>query len=578
MGSEPQIYIIFLAIHFQKALFYSISKRLKVFGSVCQPFGIVDEMSYLCGMNRLLIFLLAICLAFSAPDTGKASVANDSATVEMSADPVKKKGNEPPVKHSAVGDRSVSGSDSLRLEVIGRRQGFSGMDKSTYDNSIFSPKSAQFSKDGSKLYVNSLEGCHTTVYSAPSLRRLSLIEYEFPSGVGAKWAKPSGYYLFSHYSDGEKRGFAGKPVEGTFSHGGRYLWVTFYRRSFDLNAQDPSAVAVIDMRTDSIVRMFETGPLPKMIAVSPDSKRIAVTHWGDNTIGLIDISSPDMKDWRHLPPIEIGRKLKLDYPLNKSVNRDANSGNLLRGTVFTPDGKWLLVSGMSGPLQIIDMEKGVVVGHSNEVYGLRHLAIYNGYVYGSHNVNGIVYRFSLDALIEDAVRARSEGRKSIKAGKVESCKVGKGARTLVVSPDGRYLFVACNSESALHVVDARTMKVVDSLTIDSYPVGLAISPDGTLLAVTSQGREGHGGNALNLVRVISPYYPVEVPAMNDPTEIGIDEKSESHQDFVSAEVSHEKESGISDILTPRTVLLIAGILLALILALLLYIRARKRHA
>lgn len=48
-----------------------------------------------------------------------------------------------------------------------------------------------------------------------------------------------------------------------FSHRGRYLWVPYYRRSFDINAQDPSAVAVIDTRTDSIVRMFETGPLPK---------------------------------------------------------------------------------------------------------------------------------------------------------------------------------------------------------------------------------------------------------------------------------------------------------------------------
>lgn len=533
-------------------------------------------------MKRYLITLLMVCLSLPASVAREKGVADnstaigDTTSVRTSTVVYKKSSNVPTVRHSSVGDRSSSGSDSLRLEVIGRRQGFSGSDKSTYDKSIFSPKSALFS--GTKLYVNSLEGCLTAVYSVPSLRRLSLIEYDFPSGSGAKWAKPSGHYLFSHYSDGKNRKFRGKPVEGAFSHDGRYLWVTFYRRSFDINAQDPSAVAVIDTRTDSIVRMFETGPLPKMIAVSPDSKRVAVTHWGDNTIGLIDISSRDMKKWRHLPPIEIGQKLQLDFPLDKSVNRDANSGNLLRGTVFTPDGKWLLVSGMHGPLQVIDVEKGKPVGQANDVYGLRHLAINNGFVYGSHNLNGIICRFPLDALIEDAIKAESEGRKSIKAGKVETCKVGKGARTLVVSPDGRYVFVACNTESALYVVDTRTMKVVDTLTIDSYPVGLAISPDGTLLAVTSQGREGNGGNALNLVKVISPYYPVEVPKMEDRTENLIVEKSESPQKTVSQLDSQKKESGIADILSNRTVLLGSGILLILIAVLLIYFITRKRRS
>lgn len=524
-------------------------------------------------MNRFHILVWTICITLLATAAGTAFADNGSEPVDTTAS-AKKKKDVPPVMHSAVGDRSQNCSDSLRLEIIGIRQQYSGMDRSTYDNSIFSPKSALFSRDGSKLYVNSLEGCHTTVFSVPSLQRQSLISYSFPSGVGPKWSKPSGFYTFTHYDDGDRRKFVGKPVEGTLSHNGRYLWVTFYRRSFDINAQDPSALAVIDTRTDSIIRMFETGPLPKMIAASPDNRRIAVTHWGDNTVGLIDISAPDIKDWHHLRPIVIGQKLKLDHPLDKSVNRDANSGNLLRGTVFTPDGKWLLVSGMHGPLQVIDVTNGQLVGHTNEIYGLRHLAIADGYVYGSHNVGGMVYRFPLDALTSDAVKARSEGRKSLRVGKVESCKVGKGARTLVISPDGRYLFVACNTESALYVVDTRTMKVVDSLTIDSYPVGLAISPDGTLLAVTSQGREGHGGNALNLVKVIRPYYKATVTDTTDSIAENPDDTLALQE--TPGDVDSDRKSGSVNIIRNMPLLIGTGILLLAILSLLLYFIFRKR--
>lgn len=52
-------------------------------------------------------------------------------------------------------------------------------------------------------------------------------------------------------------------------------------------------LAVIVTRTDEIIRLFETGPLPKMITTSPDGSRIAVTHWGNNTVGVLDISSDD---------------------------------------------------------------------------------------------------------------------------------------------------------------------------------------------------------------------------------------------------------------------------------------------
>ena len=50
----------------------------------------------------------------------------------------------------------------------------------------------------------------------------------------------------------------------------------------------PGAVAVIDTTRDEIVRVMATGPISKYVKASPDGHWLAISHWGDNTIGLID--------------------------------------------------------------------------------------------------------------------------------------------------------------------------------------------------------------------------------------------------------------------------------------------------
>lgn len=412
----------------------------------------------------------------------------------------------PPEIHGSLGDSSAGWEDKLRLVNIGKRQQYDWHDRKTLDTDIYSPKSVNFHPDGSRCYVNSLEGCKTVVYNLPELRKLAVIEHGFPKPAGSLWTPPSSYYPFTHYRDGASRPFYGKPVEGTFSHSGRYFWVPYYRRSFDINAQDPSAVAVIDTEADSIIRMFETGPLPKMIAYSAENELIAITHWGDNTVGLIDVSSLNPKLWHHIPPLTAGTKLNLDFPLDKTIDRDVNSGYKLRGTVFTPDGHYLFVSAMGGPMQVFDMRQHKYLGYMNSAYGIRHIVIKDGILYGSRNIAATVVAIPLDSLTAGIDKAVSSGSRAIDANGWRICKVGGGARTLGITPDGELLFVACNSASEICVIDAGAMAVVDRIRVDSYPVGLDVSKDGTLLAVTSQGRKGFGGNALNLFRIIRPGY------------------------------------------------------------------------
>lgn len=411
-----------------------------------------------------------------------------------------KKAKTPGVSHNKVGDSIRCADNELVIRCIGQKHGY-GSGK-TYDGDIRSPKSAIFLPHGEKFYVNSLEGCKTVVYQTDSLKKLKVINHDFKSGKGDLWLPASGYYNFTHYPDGDTRAFMGKPVESALSNDGKYLFIPYYRRTFDINAQDPSALAVIDTKTDDIVLMTETGPLPKMVTVSNDGNLLAITHWGDNTVGFLDISDKNPKNWKHLPPITIGHKLNLNYSLTKSIDRDSGSGYALRGTVFLPGDSIMLVCGMGGQLAIVDTKKMEWLGMVPALDRLRHIVLQGDKLYMSRNATGEVLVMDVDSVL-NAVKTQ-RGNKTFKIDGIKSVKVGGGARTLKLSPDGKYIFVACNTSSALYVVDAASMKVIGNIKVDSYPVGLDVSPDGRLIVVTSQGRKGGGGNAVNIFEVDYP--------------------------------------------------------------------------
>lgn len=405
----------------------------------------------------------------------------------------------PRVVHPRLGATYLSSDGALEIKFAGQKQHFSAAMKRSFDVDIQSPKSINIHPNGKKYYVNSLEGGKTVVYNQRNSKKIKVIKHTFDDRHTNLWAPATDLYKF-RTPIAKPRNFTGKPVESTFSHKGRYLWVPYYRRSFDINAQDPSAVAIIDTNTDEIVRLMDTGPLPKMIAASPDGKYIAISHWGDNTIGLIDVSSPHPKKWRHITYFVVDNKLNLNFSRTNPVDRDNGSGNALRGTVFTPDGKYLLVScmGGNGGIAVVDLKSRKYLG---KVYGMmsnvRHLVISHGYLYLSVNGPGYVQRIPLQTLYSAIGNLGNAKTATVKGW--QNCKVGAGARTIEVSPDGRYVFAACNTVSALCIVDTRTMKMIAQIPADSFPVGLDLSSDGHLVYMTSQGKKGAGGgNAVDI--------------------------------------------------------------------------------
>ncbi|MBQ9537352.1 MAG: hypothetical protein IJU79_06170 [Desulfovibrionaceae bacterium] len=356
---------------------------------------------------------------------------------------------------------------------------------------IYSPKSAIFSADGKKFYVNALEGKETLVFDTETLEMLTVIPHTFDSENNALFLNNENTLFDYEYNNchdsGEHNTFSGKPVESTLTHGGKYLWVTYYRRNCDYNASSPSAIAIIDTAEDKIVRVMPTGPLPKIVTTSNDGKYVAVTHWGDNTIGIIDISSPDPSQFFYHKHLIVGNRLNIK---NISSNRDKVCGKCLRGTTFTNDSKYLLVSGMSSnKIYVFSTETWEEVGFVRlPMSNPRHFVINQDgtKLYASFNKGGKI--MELD--VEDIIKNAPDNEKCF--GRIIG--IGRGARTIKLSKDGQRLYAVCNSTSSLTCIDIPAWKIIDTISVAPYAVGLAINQEESLAIVTSQGRHHHGGN------------------------------------------------------------------------------------
>ena len=62
---------------------------------------------------------------------------------------------------------------------------------------------------------------------------------------------------------------------------------------------------------------------------------------------------------------------------------------------------------------------------------------------------------------------------------------GDGPRHLVISPDGRYLYVTNNASGTVSKVDARTGRVLASVATGNQPRSMAISGDGRAVYVVN---------------------------------------------------------------------------------------------
>ena len=412
------------------------------------------------------------------------------------------------IPKAKIGITSV-GSKEIQLKLVARIQSFNlqpAKKTDIYDATINSPKSALIlqkivdGKNIKKLYINNLEGGTTSVYSlGDSIKKLAEINHQFSTADSGLFKETNfpGYSL--NLKKNQPNVFTGKPVEMCLSNNSKYLWVPYYRRDYDKQAVEPSAIAVIDADSNKIVRVFPTAPLPKMVACSQDDKYIAVTNWGDNTVHLIDISSGDPAKFNYAAHFVVDHKMNLNF--KKVVNRDNDCGLCLRGTVFTPDSNYLFVGRMGGGgIAVFDLSKkiymGTLFGTKNNV---RHLVINGDYLFLSSNKDGMVEKAKWKDLLTYFATHKCEKELTYKNWK--QTFAGKGARTITLTSDGQYLFANANNESKVSIIRTADMKTIGSIKADPYPVGMAIDNENKYLVVTAQGRNNKGGNSVMIYEI-----------------------------------------------------------------------------
>lgn len=409
--------------------------------------------------------------------------------------------------HVVIGVRSAPEGAPVNLRLAARFQRYNSapaVPADVYDPDIDSPKSVRISADGKKAYVNSLEGAATVIYGLPGLEKRGLIRHSF--GRAQSWLFSSTVPWFgASFSEDIPPGgpniFKGKPVESEFSHDGRFLWVPYYRRNFDLDGTQPSAAAVVDARSDTIVRVVPAGPIAKNAAASPDGRFMALAHWGDNSVGFIDISSPEPAGFFPAGVVAVGPR---EPPAgSEAVNRDLECGLCMRGLAWTSDGRYLFAGcmGGSGGVAVIDSRAAggpALLGRVSLGGKPRDLLVSpdGRWLYVSASNAGAVIRAETELVVKAALQTGNMVDLSTAA-----AHVGGLPRSMKLSPDGRWLFVALNADSQVAVVDVSSLEVVSRVTVDSFPVGLDISPDGRSLWVTSQGNDGAGGNSVEIFEV-----------------------------------------------------------------------------
>jgi DNA-binding beta-propeller fold protein YncE len=194
------------------------------------------------------------------------------------------------------------------------------------------------------------------------------------------------------------------------------------------------------------------------IAVSPDGRRLMVTHYGDNSVSMIDTGDRPIA-WT---------AVETDEPFAIAT---ADRGG---ARVY-----FSAVSPAYDSIVAFDVDTNRIVAVHPVAHSVTDLAVSpdGKHVYASRTaVNGA------DAAVLDTATGREDAIGIAAA-------PGTTTECVRVSPDGRRLYVATNgpSGSELVVIDAHRKRVVNTVEIGSPIRDIALSPDGATAYVASCG-------------------------------------------------------------------------------------------
>jgi YVTN family beta-propeller protein len=245
------------------------------------------------------------------------------------------------------------------------------------------------------------------------------------------------------FTEYESDSYLGGPVEAAFSDNGNYLWVSNYNMIGDGfnnpgcdacngKSYDPGFVYKINTKTFVIENAVKVGAVPKFLAISKDEKLMIVSNWSSSDISIIDMTSE-----KEVKKVDVGA-----HP---------------RGVAISSDSKKAYITVMgSTKIAIVDLvtyEVSYITGIGSSP---RHLVL---------SANDSLLYISLNS-------GNSLVKYELATGKKQCCKTNAGPRTMILSPDQKYLYVVNYFSNTFSKIRSDSMTVVEVVETGHHPIGI----------------------------------------------------------------------------------------------------------
>ena len=288
--------------------------------------------------------------------------------------------------------------------------------------------------------------------------------------------------------------FPGRPVDMALTTDGKFLVVK--------NKNDLDLIRLADRKVMQSLPYERSGASFTGICLSPDGKSIYVTD-ADNRICIAGFDRNKVMQWKE-PVILPSADGDSPVPGGVALNREGD--------------KLYVTLSRNNSLAVIDLyDKSVnEIGVGIAPYGVVYATPSKVYVSNwggrrplkgesSYNTSGS------KVLVDPLTGIANNGSVSVvdlnSRKEVKNIEVGLHPSGMVLSPDGKKLYVACANSDVIAVINTDSDEVIDNISVHrqkgilfgSSPNALAISPDGEYLYVAS-GTE----NAVCVIKTGTP--------------------------------------------------------------------------
>ena len=329
------------------------------------------------------------------------------------------------------------------------------------------PRSVKFHPSKKQLYVQLQESGKSMAIKLDNPRKPSFVEHIFLEDTQYIHEVLDKHGIFKQ--PGRKIGWIARPIDSVMDKSGTYLFVSSDKKSYDDNGVFASSISVVGIKSQKTLFSIPSSPSPKKIALSDDSKTLAVVNRGDNSVSFWNV------DWQNGGPKLINH-IWLGTPSSSSL--------ALSSAAFDKNGDYLLVAGAAsnGEMYVVSPAEGLkkpIVLPSKQITDIV-FSKKSGSFFVSTTAKEIcqVSERSIEEIVGGAKPSEKGSRCKNFGGSVKgldiSDKTGIGAALL-------------SEGCEMAVFDLKSMQILQKLPTPCTPLYVAVSPDGETIAVTTQG-------------------------------------------------------------------------------------------